>query len=154
MRIYNQQDFWSGLMFLIVGLGFALASTHYSLGAAARPGPGYFPLGLGVMLAIFGAIVLFKGLSKSTPDDEPIGAMVWRPIAWIIGSVVIFGFALPWLGMIVALPLLIFTSSLAGDEFKWREVLINTVVLTVGSWLIFIKGLALVIPLWPAFMAS
>jgi hypothetical protein len=154
MRIHSQQDFWSGLMFLVVGLGFALASTRYPLGAAARPGPGYFPLGLGLILAIFGAIVLFKSLTKNAPDGEPIGVIVWRPIAWIIGSVVIFGFALPWLGMIVALPLLVFTSSLAGDEFKWREVLINMVVLTAGSWLIFIKGLALVIPLWPAFVVS
>jgi hypothetical protein len=26
-------------------------------------------------------------------------------------------------------------------------------VLTIGSWLIFIKGLDLVIPLWPTFIA-
>lgn len=154
MQIKSQQDFWSGLMFLIVGLGFAWGATHYPLGATVRPGPGYFPLGLGLLLAVFGVIVLFKSLTRNTPDGEPIGAVVWRPITWIIASVVIFGFALPWLGMFIALPLLILTSSLAGDEFKWREVLTSIVVLTVGSWLIFIKGLSLVIPLWPSFIAS
>lgn len=154
MRIHSQQDFWSGLMFLTVGLGFAWGATNYPLGAPVRPGPGYFSFWLGLLLAVFGVIVLFKSLTKNTPDGEPIGTIVWRPIAWIIGSVVIFGFALPWLGMFMALPLLIFTSSLASDEFQWREMLVSTVVLTVGSWLIFIKGLALVIPLWPAFIAS
>lgn len=154
MRIQSQQDFWSGLMFLIVGLGFAWGATNYPLGASVRPGPGYFPFWLGLLLAVFGVIVLFKSLTRSTPDGDPIGTIVWRPIAWIIGSVVIFGFALPRLGMFMALPLLIFTSSLASDEFQWREMLISIVVLTVGSWLIFIKGLALVIPLWPAFIAS
>ncbi len=154
MRIHSQKDFWSGLMFLLVGLGFAWGATNYSFGVSARPGPGYFPLGLGLLLAIFGAIILVKGFAKDTKDGEPIGKIAWRPIAWIIASVVVFGFALPWLGMMIALPLLIFMSSLAGDEFKLTEVLINIVVLTVGSWLIFIKGLALVIPLWPAFLTT
>ena len=64
------------------------------------------------------------------------------------------GIALPRLGMIISLPLLIFISSLAGDEFKLKEVIINIVILTVGSWLVFIKGLNLVIPLWPTFMTA
>ena len=52
------------------------------------------------------------------------------------------------------LPILILIASLAGDEFRLKEVLINIVVLTLGSWAIFIKGLSLVIPLWPAFMTA
>jgi hypothetical protein len=36
--------------------------------------------------------------------------------------------------MLVALPLLIGVGSLASGEFRWKEVLINSVVLTVGSW--------------------
>ena len=51
-------------------------------------------------------------------------------------------------------PLLIMVASLAGDEFKLKEVIVNIVVLTIGSWAIFIKGLNLVIPLWPAFMTA
>ena len=67
---------------------------------------------------------------------------------------VVFGLALPKLGMIVSLPILIMIASLAGDEFQVKEVMINIVVLTLGSWAIFIKGLNLVIPLWPAFMTA
>ena len=67
---------------------------------------------------------------------------------------VLFGFALPWLGMIIALPLLILIASLAGDEFNLKEVIINSIILTVGSWAVFIKGLNLVIPLWPAFLSA
>jgi hypothetical protein len=69
-------------------------------------------------------------------------------------SVVLFGFALPTLGMIISLPLLILVTSLAGDEFKLKEVIINSLVLTIGSWLIFIKGLNLIIPLWPTFLGT
>jgi len=33
-------------------------------------------------------------------------------------------------------------------------VLIASVVLDVFSWLVFVKGLSLTIPLWPAFMTA
>jgi hypothetical protein len=56
--------------------------------------------------------------------------------------------------MLISLPLLIIVASLAGDEFHWKDAVISVVVLTAGSWLIFIKGLSLVIPLWPSFMSA
>jgi hypothetical protein len=61
---------------------------------------------------------------------------------------------LPRLGMIITIPILIVIVSFAGDEFGWIGVIANSVVLTVFSWLIFIKGLGLTIPLWPMFMAT
>ena len=154
MKIKSQKDFWSGLMFIVTGLGFAAGATNYSFGTSARPGPGYFPFGLGILLAVLGAVVLFKSLTIETEGGDPVGAIGWKPLILIVSSVVIFGLALPRLGMIISLPLLILISSLAGDEFKLKEVIINMVILTVGSWAIFIKGLNLVIPLWPTFMTA
>ena len=154
MKIKSQKDFWSGLMFVIVGLGFAIGATNYSFGTSARPGPGYFPFGLGILLAVLGALVLFSSLTVEVEGGDPVGAIGWKPLGLIVLSVVVFGFALPTLGMIIALPLLIFISSLAGDEFKLKEVILNIVILTVGSWAVFIKGLDLVIPLWPTFMTA
>ena len=52
------------------------------------------------------------------------------------------------------LPVLVFLSSTAGDEFHWKDALINAVILTVGSWLIFVKGLSLTIPMWPTFVGA
>jgi hypothetical protein len=154
MKIKSQKDFWSGLMFVATGVGFAAGATNYSFGTSARPGPGYFPFGLGILLAILGAAVLFKSLTIETEGGDPIGAIPWRPLGLITLAVVVFGLALPKLGMIISLPILILIASLAGDEFRIKEVLINIVVLTLGSWAIFIKGLSLVIPLWPAFMTA
>jgi hypothetical protein len=65
-----------------------------------------------------------------------------------------FGFILPRLGMVLTLPLLILTTSLAGDEFHWKDVLINSIVLTIGSWVVFILGLKLTIPVWPTIFGA
>ena len=154
MKIKSQKDFWSGLMFVAVGLGFAWGATNYSFGVAARPGPGYFPFGLGLLMAVLGAVVLFNSLAVETEDGEPIGAFAWKPLLIIVGSVLVFGAVLPRLGMFIALPLLVVMSASASDEFKLKEALFNAVILTVGSWAIFIYGLNLTIPLWPTIGAA
>lgn len=152
MKIKSQRDFWSGLMFMVVGLAFAWGATNYSFGASARPGPGYFPFGLGVLMALLGAVVLFKALTIETEGGDPIGPFAWKPLGFIVGTVAVFGWALPHLGMVIALPILVVIAALAGDEFHWGEALANAAVLTAGSWVIFIWGLKLTIPLWPAFI--
>jgi hypothetical protein len=153
VKIKSQKDFWSGLMFVVVGLAFAWGATNYSFGTSARPGPGYFPLGLGVILAGLGALTLFEALTIETEDGEPIGSFAWKPLSTILVAVLLFGLLLPRLGMALTIPILVIISSLAGDEFHWRGVLVSSVVLAIGSWAIFILGLKLVIPLWPTFLS-
>ena len=154
MKIKSQQDFWSGLMFLVVGVVFAWGATEYSFGNSARPGPGYFPFGLGILLALLGGLVLFKALTLESEGGDPVGPFAWRPLLVIVGAIAFFGFALPRLGMACTLPLLIAFAALAGSEFHWRDVLISSVVLTVGSWALFIWGLKLTIPLWPIYFGG
>ncbi|HEV8312869.1 MAG TPA: tripartite tricarboxylate transporter TctB family protein [Burkholderiaceae bacterium] len=154
MKIKSQRDFWSGLMFLVTGIVFAWGATTYSFGSSANPGPGYFPFGLGILLALLGGIVLFKSLTIETEGGEPVGKFAWKPLITIVGAVTLFGFILPRLGMVLSLPLLILITSLAGDEFHWKDVLVNSIVLTLGSWAIFILGLKLVIPVWPTFITG
>ena len=149
MKIKSQKDFWSGLMFITVGVAFAWGATEYSFGNSARPGPGYFPFGLGILLAILGGMVLFKALTIETDGGEPIGAFAWKPLFIVLGAVTVFGFLLPRAGMLISLPLLVIMSSLASDEFDWKASIINAVILTVMSWAVFIKGLSLTIPLLP-----
>jgi len=154
MKIKSQRDFWSGLLFLVVGVMFAWGSTDYSFGNSARPGPGYFPFGLGVLLALLGGAVLFKALTLESEGGDPIGRIAWRPLLVIVAAVAVFGAALPRLGLACTLPLVVALSALAGDEFHWRDVLISSVVLTVGSWALFIWGLKLTVPLWPVYFGG
>ena len=171
MKIKSERDFWSGMMFVAVGVIFAIGATNYSMGPpcpandpcaaslwarmsqlSAHPGAGYFPLGLSVLLALLGAIVLFKSLTIESEGGDPIGKFAWRPLIIIIFAIALFGVMLEPLGMALTVPVLIFISSLAGDEFHWKGVLVNAIVLTVSSWAIFIWGLKLTIPLWPVFL--
>lgn len=162
MRIKSQKDFFAGLMFTIVGVAFALGATQYTVGSGARMGPGYFPLMLGIVLAILGAIVLFGALVTQTEDGDPVGSIAWRPLGFIIGANVLFGILLgglpkigiPSMGLIVAIYGLTFVAALAGDEFKAKEVAVLATILAIGSYLAFVVLLKLQFPVWPTFIAG
>jgi hypothetical protein len=151
MRIRNHRDFWAGVMFLVIGIAFAFFSQQYTLGTPARMGPGFFPTMLGVLLALLGAAILLRSLAGSGPPER-IAAVRWRPLALILLSVLVFAIALPRLGIIVSIVLLIGISAVASDEFRWKETLVSIVVLLALSWLVFVKGLDLQFPVWPVFL--
>lgn len=162
MRIKSQKDFFAGLLYLVVGVAFAWGATNYNIGDGARMGPGYFPLLLGIILAVIGAIVMFRAMVIQTADGDPIGRWAWKPLAFIIAANMLFGILLggwpllgiPAMGLIIAIFVLTFVAARAGDEFKFIEVLILAILLAVGSWAAFVWGLNLQFQVWPSFISG
>ena len=58
------------------------------------------------------------------------------------------------MGLIIAIVVLTFVAALAGDEFKFIEVLILAILLAVGSWAAFVWGLNLQFQVWPSFISG
>ena len=162
MKIKSQKDFFAGLMFTIVGVGFAWGATTYNVGTGARMGPGYFPLMLGILLAIIGLAVIFGSLVVETVDGEPVGKIAWKPLVFIIGANVIFGIllgglpsiGLPAMGLIIAIYALVLVAGLAGSHFSVKTSLVIGTILAIGSYLTFIVGLNLQFQVWPTFITG
>ncbi|MET0183884.1 MAG: tripartite tricarboxylate transporter TctB family protein [Achromobacter sp.] len=151
MQLKNRQDFWSGVMFVALGLGFAWKATSYQMGTAARMGPGYFPFWLGLVLALLGVIVLLGSFSKNALETK-VDKFDWRIAGLVVGSVLLYGFILRPLGVYLSVAILVIVSSLASHEFSWKIAVGNAIFLVIFSYLAFIKGLGLIFPLWPSFM--
>lgn len=151
MQVKNKQDFWSGVMFILVGVGFAFKATSYSMGTAARMGPGYFPFWLGILMACLGAFILLTSLRKKATKTA-VDPFDFRILAIIVGGIVLFAFTLRPLGLILSLFLLVMISSMASHEHSWKVSAANAVFLTLLCWLSFVKGLGLVFPIWPTFL--
>ncbi len=160
MGIKSQKDFFSGLMFLVVGGAFAIGAYSYGMGDGARMGPGYFPRMLGILMAILGSVILFKSLTVATPEGDKIGSWAWKPVFFILTANLAFGvllgglpsIGLPAMGMVAAIFALTIISSLADSHFKLKSVLILATILAIGSYLAFIVLLKLQIPVWPTFI--
>lgn len=162
MNIKSQKDFFSGLMFMGVGVAFAWGASGYTVGGAAKMGPGYFPLVLGVLLAFLGSIITFKALVVETMDGDKVGSIAWKPLVFIILANVVFGvmlgglpkIGLPPFGLIAGIYALTIIACLAGDGFKLKEALLLATILAIFSYLAFIKLLNLQFPVWPAFIGA
>jgi hypothetical protein len=162
MNIKSQKDFFSGLMFMAVGVAFAWGATNYSIGTGARMGPGYFPLMLGILMAILGAAIVFESMVVETEDGDKIGKWAWKPLFFIISANLVFGVALgglpgigiPVMGLIVGIYALTFIAALAGEEFKLKEVVILATILAVMSYVAFVWMLKLQFPVWPTFITG
>ena len=162
MNIKSQKDFFAGLMFLGVGVAFAWGATKYSLGSGARMGPGYFPLMLGVLMAVLGAAITFKALVVETVGGDKVGKWAWKPLFFIIAANVVFGVLLagvpalkiPAFGLIVAIYAVTFIASMAEAGWKVKNTFILATALAIGSYIAFVMALKLQFPVWPSFITG
>lgn len=151
MKIRNQKDFGAGLMYMAIGLFFAVMATQYPMGTAAKMGPGYFPFYLGILMFLLGLLVAVKSFGAKAAI-ESIPKFHWRIIAQITGAVVLYGLLLPRLGFLIAVVVLVFVAASASKEFTWKGTAINAAFLVTFTYSVFVVGLKLQFPLLPAFL--
>lgn len=145
--IFSSSDFCSGLLFLTVGLFFSIYAYTMSLGSFARLGPGAFPFGVGVLLSLIGAVITLKSLVASGDGNLPfnVKSLVLITLALLVG-----GATLPSLGVVVSVPATVILASMASQSFSMKTALLMALLLTVFTYLVFIIGLGLQLPLFPA----
>ena len=138
VRVKNPQDFWAGLLFLVVGLLAVYLGRNYSFGTATKMGPGYLPTVLSWMLAGLGAFLSLRALLEAGPEIE---GSLWRPQAYIIAAIVIFGLTIERTGLAPSVVVVTVIAALASREMRWIETLILSVGLAILCVLLFVKVL-------------
>lgn len=144
----KNRDFWSGLMLILIGAGAVLVARNYHFGSILHMGPGFFPAVLGVILILFGVVIMIKGLIKG---ERMRGMVSSRALIILLFSLILFGTLIERAGLIPALAALIFCSAYASREFKLLEVCLLVGILILLSVSLFIWGLALPFPLIKTF---
>jgi hypothetical protein len=142
------KDVLAGLVFLAFGWGAITHAQLYEIGTLMRMGPGWFPAALGVILALFGVFLVARGIGWTSKQVVSWG---WRPITCIVASMVAFGFLMPRAGLVPALLAMFFVAALGGREFRWRETLVLTIVMTAFAVGVFVYLLKLPFQLVPGF---
>jgi hypothetical protein len=139
------KDICAGSIFAAFGAFFSInAWMNFDAGTAARVGPAYFPIALGVVLVCLGAIVVFQSLGK---ESSPIGRISWRGLFFTLIAAVSFGVSVEALGFVPSLALSVLLSAYASSKMRLLVALLLTVGLTCFCLLIFKVGLGL--PLEP-----
>jgi Tripartite tricarboxylate transporter TctB family len=146
MRIRSPKDFWSGILFLAIALGFMALARQYNFGNMHRMGPALFPILVGTLLAALGIAIAGRALLFNGP---PVPRFHIRPLLLSLGAIVLYGIALQGLGLIAAIAVLVSVSSFASRESRFPSTLILAAALIAFSVTVFVSLLGLPIPLWP-----
>lgn len=140
-------DFLAGVLMLVIGGGGFYMALDFPFGSALRMGPGYFPRVLSSILMGFGVLVLIRGLLKG---ESIKGRWGFKPLAFIVASLIAFGWIMEHWGVVPALLALYLIAAGANHEYKIVEVLILWFVMTIFAIAVFIWLLGLPYPLFGA----
>jgi Tripartite tricarboxylate transporter TctB family len=142
--IRSTKDFWTGVIYIAFGACTIIIAREYGMGTALKMGPAYFPTILGGLLVLIGAIAMIRAFIV---EGTPIGALAVKPLAILLGSIVLFGFIVRGVGLLVALPLLVVLSASASIYFRLLLTLALAAGLTVFCIMIFVQGLGVPLPI-------
>ena len=146
MKIRSPRDFWSGIFFIAVALGFVGLSQRYAMGNMHRMGPALFPTLIGALLATLGLLIALRALAV---DGPPVPGFHARPIFVSLIAIALFGLALAHLGLIAAITALVLVGALASSESRPLETVGLAAALIAFAAAVFVWLLGLPIPLWP-----
>ena len=138
--MHLHRDLIAGTLFILIGWFALSAGRIYPVGSAMRMGPGYFPKVLGALLILLGVWIGLRAFRSK--DWEPI-LWGWKPLAWISASMLLFGFLMPRFGLIPALAVMLPVAAAAGRDFRFKEVLLLTLVMCAFGGGVFVYALKL-----------
>lgn len=141
----RRADLWSGVLFAGLGAVILWSSADYSQGVPSRIGPGYLPRLLGSLLAAIGVFLIARAWWTTDEIDTTIA---WRPAFLVLGSVVAFALVFGATGLVPAIMVSVAIASYATPENRLITAIVLGAMLAVFAWALFVKSLALPLPVW------
>ena len=145
IQVKNPQDFWAGVLFVVVG---AIALWHgwsYPVGTIRQMGPGFVPRALSWVLLGIGAFLALRSVRTTGARITPC---FLRPQVSILLSIVVFGLTIERFGLAPAVVLATIVAALASRQTKWTETVALAVLFAGVSVLLFIYLLGQSMQAW------
>lgn len=135
------------IFILIFGFFFAVISLRYPLGTLNSPGEGFVPLLVSVILLILGFTNLMISIAKGHANTETNNKIHSSNHGFLIlGATFLFAITVNFLGFILAATGMLYIT-LKVFQFKTPKIqLVMALVISVGSYFFFVKGLGLLLP--------
>jgi hypothetical protein len=138
-------DLCSGLLLAALGAAILWVGADYAQGVPSRIGPGYVPRLLGLLLAGIGAFLIVRSRWTTEAVDA---AVAWRPLVLVSGAIVAFALVFELTGLVPAILASVAMATWATAENRWATAVVLGGLLAFFAWLLFVKGLALPLPVW------
>jgi len=152
MEIKNP-DLVSGIFWGILGLLFSIWSFTYQLWSLNQPGPGLFPLLLGILLIFLSFLLLLGQVKKHLPNKEktlPFSMLGgWKKVVYTIIVLLFAIFLFEKIGYLLTFFLLMISLRLGEKLQSWKVTLLVALFSALGVYLIFVLLLKQELPRGP-----
>jgi putative tricarboxylic transport membrane protein len=138
------------LGFLVASGAYLAVSLFFPLGSIVKPGPGFFPVGVGVFLCVAATALVIAG-ARGRPSGPAVGlpADARTRVITTVAALLGFSLLLPWLGYpVCAFVFVTLVMRRLGDS-GWTSVLLTALVSALGSHYLFAVLLGVPLPRGP-----
>lgn len=139
----NRIDLLAGLFVGLVGVIALIEAMNFELGSARRMGPGYFPFYIGIFMLILGAAIIFERRWSPAAEEAVSSGLSFKSILLVLAAVCCFALTIERFGLVPAVAIAVFLSTLADKTASMRQRLILTAVIPLVCVVIFRLGLEL-----------
>jgi putative tricarboxylic transport membrane protein len=134
-------DLISGIFWLFFGILFSIWSMSYHIGNLTRPGPGFLPLVLGILVILFSLIILGRGWKICRAKEMGSSSFVpagWKKIVYTTLILFVSPFAFEPLGYLLTIFLLIALLMLGRELKSLKKALLTALLAAVGVHVVFV----------------
>ncbi|MDX2158692.1 MAG: tripartite tricarboxylate transporter TctB family protein [Hyphomicrobiaceae bacterium] len=152
MRTRVGQDFATGLLFIVIGVGAILTIQFYDrlpMGIPQRPGTGVLPLILSWCLVGSGGLLIIKAVLAG---DTALSRFAWRPLFLVTIAIIAFGLLVDGAGLVIAMVAALTLCALGTPETRWPEFAVFLVIMLAVGVGVFVWLLGMPIPIGPVRM--
>ena len=137
----------TAFIFMALGLFVIFESRRMYVGNLDDPGPGIFPLFLGILIFILSILALIKSLISNAEEiPKPREGIRLRNVYYIFGILLFFLFFLPVLGFSTTNFLMfVFLLKAVGGR-KWFATIAWSLIITVAAYYVFAVKLLVLFP--------
>lgn len=127
-------------------------SINLSMGSPKKPGPGFFPFLLAIVLALFSFALIFQNWVR---DKSPLP--FWQKGGWLrplLGLIILTGYAIIMnsLGFLISTFSFLLIWMAVIERLSWKRIIMVSIATTITLYLIF--GLLLDVPLPKGLLAK
>jgi hypothetical protein len=149
-RLNLNRELFAGLMFVAWGIAGLWFGSDLPRGTALRMGPGYMPFLLCWGLVLLGGLIAIRGALRT---GAALTAWHLRPLVLVLVAILSFALLIEPAGLAIATVAIVLIGAAGGLEFRPLEALALALAIAAGTVLLFVYGLRLPIPVWPAALS-
>lgn len=142
MSVLRSKDFAAGLTAAAIGAFVVWVASDYGFGTPRRMGPGFFPVGLGVILILVGAAIMISSLR----DREALPSIPIRPFLILPATILLFAIMLRRIGYAPAGIITVIMAGMAERYASLGTLVTLAAFLVPATWFVFAVVLGIPIP--------